>query len=152
MIEFNGEKLYDIDGIPTAITALFGNYAQGFTIEKNSIAVPCFVARVGNSFAHGETVREALADAISKDLQSKPLEARIADIIKEYPDINCPIPNEVLFNLHNVLTGSCKFGRKQFVTNHAISLSDRMTMADFIELTKNEFGGYAIKMLSEAYK
>ena len=112
--EFDGHKLYDIDGVPTAITAVHGNYAQCFTIKQNSIKVPCYIARVDNSFAHGKTLHKAVEDATAKAMQAKPLEERIADTVKAHPDPNEIIPNTELFKLHNVLTGSCEFGRKQF--------------------------------------
>ena len=149
--EFDGQKLYDIDNVPTAITAVYGNYAQGFTIKRNSIKVPCYIARVDNSFAHGDTLRQALEDATAKALQAKPLEERIADTVKAHPDPNEIIPNTELFKLHNILTGSCEFGRKQFCEQHGISLDDAMTMCRFIELTADAYGGEAIRQLADAY-
>ena len=137
--------------MPTAITGVFGNYAQGFTIKNNSIKVFCFIARVDNSFAHGETLRKAVEDASRKALQSKPIEERIHDTVKKYPDPLRLIPNSELFSLHNVLTGSCEFGRKRFCERHGISLDCSMTMDQFISLTINDFGGNNIKLLAEAY-
>ena len=149
--EFDGHKLYDIDGVPTAITAVHGNYAQGFTIKCNSIKMPCFIARVDNSFAHGETLHKAVEDATAKAMQAKPLEERIADTVKKHPDPTEIIPNAELFTLHNILTGSCEFGRKQFCERHGISLDDAMTMCRFMELTANAYGGEAIRQLAKAY-
>ena len=150
--EFEGHKLYNIDGVPTAITAVHGNYAKGFTIKNNSIKVQCYIVRVDNSFAHGETLRQALEDANAKALQAKPMEERIADTVKVHPDPNEIIPNTELFKLHNVLTGSCEFGRKQFCEQHGISLDDSMTMCRFMELTSNAYGGEAIRQLAKAYQ
>ena len=138
--------------MPTAITAVHGNYAQGFTVKCNSIKVPCYIARVDNSFAHGETLRQAIEDATDKALQAKPLEERIADTVMAHPDPNEIIPNNELFKLHNVLTGSCEFGRKQFCEQHGISLDESMTMCRFIELTAAAYGGEAIRQLAKAYK
>ena len=149
--EFDGHKLHDVDGVPTAITAVQGNYAQGFTIKNNSIKVPCYIARVDNSFAHGETLRQALEDATAKALQAKPLKERIADTVKTHPDPNEIIPNTELFKLHNVLTGSCEFGRKHFCEQHGISLDDAMTMCRFMELTADAYGVEAIRKLADAY-
>ena len=149
--EFDGYKLYDIDKVPTAITAVHGNYAQGFTIKDNSIKVPCYIARVDNSFAHGGTLRQALEDATAKALLAKPLGERIADTVKAHPDPNEIIPNTELFKLHNVLTGSCEFGRNQFCEQHGISLDDAMTMCRFMELTADAYGGEAIRQLADAY-
>ena len=150
--EFDGHKLYNIDGVPTAITAVHGNYAQGFTVKNNSVKVPCYIARVDNSFAHGETLRQAIEDATAKALQAKTLEERIADTVKTHPDPNEIIPNTELFKLHNVLTGSCEFGRKQFCEQNGISLDDTMTMCRFMELTADAYGGEAIRQLAKAYQ
>ena len=149
--EFDGHKLYAIDGVPTAITAVHGNYAKGFTIKYNSTMEPCYIARMDNSFAHGVTLRQAVEDATDKALQAKPLEERIADTVKAHPDPNEIIPNTELFSLHNVLTGSCELGRLQFCDQHGISLDDAMTLCRFMQLTANAYGGEAIRQLAEAY-
>ena len=150
--EFDGHKLHDIDGVPTAITAVLGNYAEGFTIKYNAVKVPCFIARVDNSFAHGDTLRNAQRDAERKAFQAKPVEQRIADTVAKYPDIHADIPNSELFELHNALTGSCEFGRRQFCESHGISLDGSMTMERFIEITSDAYGGEIIKKLKIKYR
>ena len=149
--QFDGHKLYIIDGVPTAITAVHGNYAQGFTIKNNSIKVPCYIARVDNSFAHGETLRQALEDATAKAMQAKPLGERIADTVKAHPDPTEIIPNAELFTLHNILTGSCEFGRRQFCEMNGIDLEGAMTMCQFMTITSNDYGNAAIRQLADAY-
>ena len=149
--EINGLKLYNVDDVPTAIIAVHGNYAQGYTVKQNAILVPCYIARVDNCFAHGETLHQALEDATAKALQSKPLKERIADTVKKHPEATDIIPNKELFTLHNVLTGSCEFGRRQFCERHGISLDGAMTMCDFIDITSNDYGRDAIMQLAKAY-
>lgn len=47
---------------------------------------------------------------------------------------------------HHILTGSCKFGRDQFAKEHSIDLeNDEFTVKEFVELTKNSYGGDVIK-------
>jgi hypothetical protein len=150
-IEFDGHKIYKIDDVPTCIIRVSGSYAIGFTIKDNSVKVPCYIARVENFFAHGETLREAFNDATAKATQAKPIEQRIAETVKIHPDPDCIVENSELYRLHNILTGSCEFGRKQFIERHGISLDDSMTMREFISLTKNDFGGDTIKKLAAAY-
>ena len=150
--EFDGHKLYDIDDVPTAITAVHGNYAQCFTIKFNSIKVPCYVARVDNSFAHGETLRQALEDATAKAMEAKPLDDKIAEIVKAHPDHEAEVECSELFTLHHFLTGSCEFGRREFCNTHGIDVDrDKMTMRRFCEITCRSYGGEAIKALAEAY-
>ena len=152
IVNFAGHTVYKIDNVPTCITQVHGRrYAIGFTIKDNSVKVPCYIARFDNSFAHGETLRDAVNDATAKALQAKPVEERVKEVVKLHPWPTIPISNKELFKLHNTLTGSCEFGRRQFCERHGISLDDSMTMADFIDKTKGEYGGEAIRQLAEAY-
>ena len=152
IVNFAGHTVYKIDNVPTCITQVHGRrYAIGFTIKDNSVKVPCYIARVDNSFAHGETLRDAVNDATAKALQAKPVEERVKEVVKLHPYPTVPISNKELFKLHNTLTGSCEFGRRQFCERHGISLDDSMSMADFIYKTKGEYGGEAIRQLAEAY-
>ena len=152
IINFDGHTVYKIDNVPTCITQVHGRrYAIGFTIKDNSVKVPCYIARFDNSFAHGETLRDAVNDATAKALQAKPVEERVKEVVKLHPYPTVPISNKELFKLHNTLTGSCEFGRRQFCERHGISLDDSMSMADFIYKTKGEYGGEAIRQLAEAY-
>ena len=51
------------------------------------------------------------------------------------------------YNWHNILTGSCKFGRDVFVQQKGIDLESNMTVLEFINLTQNEYGSHIIKLL-----
>lgn len=44
------------------------------------------------------------------------------------------------------------FGRKQFVQDHNLSLEKDYTVKEFINLTKNDYGGDVIKELAKHYK
>ena len=151
ILEFDGWKGYNIDGVETFIQAVFGDYARGFTIRDNSIKVPCYIARVGNSYAHGTTLAEARREAEEKDLEERPLEARIYMVKEKYPTANSVAKNSELFRLHHVLTGSCTFGRLQFFERHGISMDGEMTMRHFCEITKDEYGGQAVRALAKEY-
>lgn len=60
--------------------------------------------------------------------------------------------NAELYKWHNVLTGSCEFGRNKFAREHDIDIENgSMTVRDFIDLTKEAFGGQVIKQLKEQY-
>ena len=94
-----------------------------------------------------------MLDARAKYEQNKPLTERIADTIKKYPTLDTLVPNKELYVLHNILTGSCAFGRDEFVRRHGIDAKNgSMTMKDFIDLTRNEYGGSTIVELEQKYK
>ena len=152
ILEFDGHKVYCIDNIPTIILNVRGNIAKGYTIKYNSQLVPCYIAKVDNCFAHGETAHDALRDATAKALQNTPIEERVAKVRKQYPDPDKPIPHKELYSLHNILTGSCEFGRREFANAHGLDPENgEMTMREFINLTLNAYGGENIKLLAEAY-
>lgn len=108
---------------------------------------------MGDSFAHGKTAHQALQEATAKALRNEPLDKRIKRVVKQYPDADVAIANKELYSLHNLLTGSCEFGRKQFAEEHSIDIANgSMTMREFIHLTSNAYGSEAIKALAKAYK
>ena len=150
--EFEGVKCYNIDNVPTFLHSFFGPYAVGFTLEKNCIKRKCYVAIVDNFTAHGYTLREAFNAAMQKAAEHMPLCEKIDKVVSKWPDPSAKICNTDLFNLHNHLTGSCEFGRREFCMRHGIDLADEMTIEDFIQLTKDDYGGDAIRQLAERYR
>ena len=59
-------------------------------------------------------------------------------------------PAKSFYIWHNRLTGSCEFGRNKFVREHGIDLENGMyTVEEFVEITKNDFGGEIINRLLE---
>ena len=51
------------------------------------------------------------------------------------------------------LTGSCEMGRREFAKSHGYSMKEDelLTVEEFIELTKNSYGGRVIRKLRSAY-
>ena len=151
--EYDGKRVYNIDNVPTIIENVKGDVAKGYTLRNNTQLVECFIAKCGGFFAHGETAKQAMLDARAKYEQNKPLTERIADTIKKYPTLDTVVPNEELYVMHNILTGSCSFGRDEFVRRHGIDVKNgSMTMKDFIDITRNDYGGNAIVKLERKYE
>ena len=150
--EINDMKVCDVDNIPTIITNIHGNIAEGYTLQRNVILVPCYIAKVGDFFAHGTTAHQALHDAQGKYERNKPLSERIADTVAKYPTLDTVVSHTELYALHHTLTGSCRFGRDEFAANHGLDPEQgEMTMRQFINLTMDAYGGDAIKELLHAY-
>lgn len=147
----NNYDIYIIDGVPTIITALFDNYAKGFILGNDFMLKPCYVAKNGDVFAHGETLREAVAAMRDKLFDDMPEEERIAAFIEchEYDEV---YNNTDLYDWHHRLTGSCEMGRQQFAKDHGIDLDGKMSIKEFIRLTKNAYGGEIIRKLEKEYK
>ena len=146
----NNQKIYTIDNIPTLIDSVHTNYAKGRILNSDLTTKPCFIAKCGNFFAHGETLRQAVSDAKSKYNQSLPVEDRVKAFNTQYPDRDKKIPAQELFQWHNTLTGSCLLGRKQFCEEHNLDYeSGFYTVNEFISLTRDAYGGEVIRMLEQ---
>lgn len=81
-----------------------------------------------------------------------PEEERIAEFIKEHPEIDKRYPNQDLFDWHNRLTGSCLAGRNAFVKDRGLSLEGETSVKEFIELTEYFYGGEVIRNLKKSYE
>ena len=152
--EWQGQKVYYIDGVATLIDSVHGNYAKGYIIKGDFTTEPCFIAKAeGRYFAHGETLREAMADAMNKAFEDLPEEERIDKFVAEYPTLDTTVKNMDLFSWHNRLTSSCEMGRRAFAKEHDIDVENgSMTIENFIKLTINSYGGETIEKLKERYK
>ena len=142
--KYDGLDVHFVDGVPTIITSVHGNIAKGFILYGDLTLTPCFIAKVGGRFAHGETVRQAVAAARDKAFEDMPQEERIAaflDGIKPHT----AYPVMTLYDWHHRLTGSCEAGRKAFAKDHGIDLAGQMTREEFFELTKDAYGGDVIR-------
>lgn len=147
----NGQPVYIIDETQTIITQVVGQYAKGFILGSDLTMTPCYIAKCGNYFAHGEMLRDALEDAVSKYEQDLPVEERIANFNSTFPDNDKPIKVSLLYVWHNRLTGSCAMGRQAFAKEHNIDIgTDSMTVSEFVRLTENSYGGDVIKLLKQS--
>ena len=146
----NGKRIYYIDDTPTVIEHVHGDYAQGYIVGKDLQPRPVYIARKGNFWAHGETLRAAQTDAEAKWSENRPLEDRIAEFVAQHPDLDTPYGD--LFQWHHILTGSCEAGRKEWCRVHGYQPTDSITVRTFIEQTRNDFGRDAIRELAKQYQ
>lgn len=143
-------NIYLIDNVPTAIYSIHGNYARCGVLLQDFTFADCYVARCGNSFAHGITLQQAIEDARAKAMRTMSVDERVEQFLSTYPDPEALIPAKELFDWHNILTGSCLFGRKQFCAKRGIDVEhDNFSVKDFIKLTINSYGGDVIAKLKK---
>ena len=144
----NGERIYQIDDVPTLIDSVSGNFAKGRILQSDLTTWPCYIAKVGKYFAHGDTLREAISDAQAKYNENRPLTERIADFNREFPDRDVKVDAARLFEWHHILTGSCLAGRKAFCEGRGLDYEHgKYTVNEFIRLTREAYGGEAIQEL-----
>lgn len=146
----NGEKLYVIDEVPTIIRHIHGNIAKCATLIKGLQLYDCFVVKQDGRFAHGETLAEAMEALRDKLFEDMPEEDRIKAFVEEH-DEDTLYPNMDFFEWHHRLTGSCEMGRRAFAERHNVDLNGSMTVAEFIRLTENDYGGTVIKKIKPYY-
>ena len=149
--EINGDKIYIIDNIPTILMSIRENVAKGYILQSDLQLKSCFVVKENNKFAHGNTLRDAFTSLQEKLYDDSTEEERIEAFKKKFPEYDVKYANRDLFAYHHVLTGSCRMGRESFVSGRGLSLDDKTTIREFVELTKNAYGGDIIKKLPSAY-
>ncbi len=151
LFEINGHTVYMVDSTPTIFTAIHGNVAKGFILQSDLTMTPCYIVKGNNLFAHGSDLHEAMQALTDKMFEDMPEDERIAEFVKAHPEAHKAYPNKELFDWHNKLTGSCMAGRTAFVKDRGLSLDGKTTVAEFIKLTENAYGGSTIKKLKEKY-
>ena len=139
-----------IDGVRTLIEDVKGNFAKGWIVGGDLTLSRCWVARVGDVFAHGEDIHAAHEQAMDKHMRSMPTEERLDAFIQAHPDLDGKYPGIDLFKWHNVLTGSCEMGRMQFCKDKGIDIvTASFTVEEFIKLTYTSYGGEIIRQLAD---
>ena len=141
-----------IDSVPTLIDRVRGNYASGRILSKDLTTKLCYVAKVDNSFAHGDTLRQAMWDAMDKALANVPVEERIDKFKTEFPSLKTKAKCSEFYRWHNIITGSCEMGRNQFIKEHDLEMDKEYTVDFFLDITKDSYGGEIIRQLRESYE
>ena len=126
-------------------------FAKGYAIRGDLQVVESYIAKGEGLFAHGDTMKEAAEALREKIMAKKSEEERIAEFVAEFPSLECVAKGEAFYSWHHILTGSCKQGRDLFCSERGLSLEARYTIAEFIALTENAYGGEIIKRLKQHY-
>ena len=148
----NGNSVDYVDSVPTIIIQTKGNFAKGYIIDEwNLTSVPCYIAKVGNSFAHGKTLKEAVADAKVKNIEKLAIEERIEKFKVVFGSLDSEHTGKKFYDWHHILTGSCRMGRDGFCKAHKIDLEKKYTVRYFLDITENAYGGDVIKQIRESY-
>ena len=147
----NGYEVHRIDDMPTIITSVRGNVAQGFIVQSDLQLKPCYVVKENNKFAHGETLHDAFNSLQEKLFDDSSEEERLDAFKKKFPEYDVKYDNRDLFKYHHILTGSCRMGRELFVSNRGLSLDGKTSVREFVKLTKNAYGGDIIQKLPGIY-
>lgn len=148
----NGNIVDYIDNVPTIITQVHGNFAYGYIVKDDLTLSPCFIAKVSNSFAHGKTLEEAVADAKAKELEKMTVEERIAKFVEAFGPLDSEHTGKEFYDWHHILTGSCHMGRDEFCRSHSIDLTQKYSVRYFLNITKDSYGSDVIQLIIKAYE
>ena len=119
-------------------------------MNRDLTLTTCFVVKGNNLFAHGKTLADAMNALEEKIFESMDPDEAIERFLKAFSDMNKKYPAKDFFVWHNRLTGSCEMGRKSFAKDRGIDLeNDEYTVKEFIDITKNAYGGQIIRQLEE---
>ena len=147
---YRGRKVYYVDGVRTIIDEVRGQFAMGWIIRGDLTLEKCWIARVGNSFAHGKNIHEAHVAALDKAMERMPEEERIDQFVKAHPSMEVKYSGEDLFKWHHILTGSCEMGRRAFCQDRGIDVvTSSYTVEEFIRLTCASYGSEIIRKLAD---
>lgn len=148
----NGNIVDYVDSLPTIIIQVKGNFAKGYVVNEVRLTLEsCYIAKVGNSFAHGKTLKEAVADAKAKEMERLPIEERIEKFKEVFGSLDSEHTGKKFYDWHHILTGSCRMGRDEFCKIHKIDLEKKYTVRYFLDITKNSYGSDIIELVCNAY-
>ena len=149
--QYAGHNVHSIDGVLTIIRCVHGMFAKGYAVRGDLQLIEICIAKGEGFFAHGATIKEAAEALHEKIFEEKSEEERIAEFVAEFPSLDCVVKGSTLHSWHHILTGSCKQGRDLFCSDNGLPLDSYYTVAEFVTLTKNAYGGEIIRKLKSHY-
>lgn len=148
--KINGNMVFIVDDIPTIIRHVKNNVAKGWILYNDLTQTPCYIAKINGYFGHGATVRGAVNAATEKSFEHIETERVIEMFLQTFTDMNKKYPANDFYIWRHRLTGSCEMGRQAFIKNHGIDIEhDEFTVMEFIDMTKNDYGGEIMRDLEE---
>ena len=147
----DGCDVYYVDGVPSVFRKISGDIARGAMVRNDSFMFqPCYIAKHAGYFAHGATAKEAMRDAENKLYATLDIDKKIAEF-KVLFKPGTEYKNQMYFDWHYILTGSCTEGRKLFMSERGLTLDGSMTPEQFIQTIKRHHGWNQIRELESVY-
>ena len=146
-----GEVPYMVDGIPCIFVAICKNVARVRAVRSDFSLVNAYIVKDEEHgiFAHGETFEEARAALREKIIESMDTDEKIDKFLNTF-NLSDKYPAREFYEWHHLLTGSCEFGRNEFVAAHGIDLdNDTYTVREFLTMCQNDYGGEIIRRILE---
>ena len=109
-------------------------YFQGGAFEDMT---SCYVAQVGEYYAHGETIPQALSDARFKHMQATMDVSSVVQEIKK--------AGHFTRETFRLLTGACFFGTEQFLKDRGLSEKETLPIAETLRVTRGAYGWHILQ-------
>ena len=148
----NGNIVDYIDSIPTIITQVRGNIACGYIVKVDLTLEFCYIAKIGDSFAHAKTLKDAYVYAEAKEMYRTPIDELVEKFKETFGSLDSEHTGKEFYDWHHILTGSCRMGRDEFCKSHDIDLKKMYSVRYFLDITKNAYGDHIINQIRKAYK
>jgi hypothetical protein len=120
--------LIEIEKIKNGITICKARYFGGGDLDKLK---SCYLAKVGNHWAHGETAKEAIQDATDKAVIDMDQSEVVAEI---------KASGKVTLAQYRAITGACREGCRQFLQSIGKPDATDLPLAEAKELVKGHYG------------
>jgi len=131
--------LIDYEKITKGITVCKARYFGGGKIKDLK---KCYVAKVGNHWAHGETAKEAIQDANDKATLGADVEEVVAEIKRTVM---------VTIAQYRAITGACREGCRQFLQSIGKPDATELPLADVMQQVKGHYGFIKFKEVINNY-
>ena len=102
-----------------------------------------YVVSNGKFNAHGETIKEAIADLQFKILQSQEVQDHIKRVVKQ---------GYMMAQDYRLITGACQYGTNKWLEENGYTWNDKKSIEEVLELVKGEYGYERLKAEFEKYK
>ena len=84
-------------------------------------------------------------------MEARPVEDRIAEFKKQYPELTTKATGKELYDWHHILTGSCTMGRDEFCRAKDVKMDQLYTIEYFLTITADSYGSDVIRQVRESY-
>jgi len=120
--------LIESEKIKKGVTICKARYFGGGVIDKLE---SCYLAKVGNHWAHGKTVKEAIQDATDKAVIDMDQSEVVAEI---------KASGKVTLAQYRAITGACREGCRQFLQSIGKPDATELSIEEVKELVKGHYG------------
>lgn len=146
---YKGKLVYYVDGIPCVFSTVNKNllFAKVNVINISDMsASQQFIYKFNGCFAHGYSLRDAKSEAENKYYSQLDVSERITAFNSSFKK-GVKYSAKQFYEWHTTLTGSCTPGKNMWISQRGINLDIEMTVEEFIDLTKDSYGGEIIRQL-----